>query len=151
MVCINGYVISDFESGVHNLEYYKRMSGRRIGGTPDTVARSMDYLCNSLVQSLTRGMVKEYYGGGERSSGMDDGSGALARIELARKAIKGDEQAKGKLIDGMRLNESLSHVHPDWIERLATNTKLETRATTILEAKREREKKERERREQQNK
>jgi len=54
---------------------------------------------------------------------MDDGSGALTRIKLAREAVKGDEQAKEKLIEGMRLNESLAYVHPDWIERLASNIK----------------------------
>ena len=40
-----------------------------------------------------------------------------------------------------------SELHPDWIERLANNKNLETRATAINEAKREREKQERERRE----
>jgi len=42
-------------------------------------------------------------------------------------------------------------IYPDWIERLANNTSLETRATAILEAKRERKRQEWERREQQNK
>jgi len=70
---------------------------------------------------------------------------------LARKAKNGDEQAKQMLIEEMGLENSLSHIRPDWIERLANNIKLEARATQLLEAKREREKQERERREQQNK
>jgi len=51
----------------------------------------------------------------------------------------------------MRLENSLSTLHPEWIERLANNTSLETRATAIFEAKRERERQERERHEQMNK
>ena len=47
-VCINGHVIRDYEPGVHTIEYYKSMPGRRIGGTPDNVGRTMDYHCNSL-------------------------------------------------------------------------------------------------------
>ena len=87
---------------------------------------------------------------GNNVSGMDDGSGALALIEMARKATQGDEQVKQQLIKSMGLENSLSHIHPDWIERLAANTNLETRATQILETKRERERLERERREKPN-
>jgi len=144
-VCINGRVIWDYEPRVKKIEDYLG----RVGTTPETVANVVDGHYQSLVRRLTRGGTFQYYWGGERSSGMDDGSGALKLIELAGKATKGDEQAKQTLIKEMRLENSLSHVHPDWIERLANNTNLETRATAILEEKRERERLERERREQQ--
>jgi len=142
-VCINGRVVTNYEPWVNTREFY--LPGR-IGITPESVAQSIDSECESLVQNLTRGGTFHFYKGGKRSSGMDDGSGALALIGLAQKATKGDEQAKQTLIETMGLKNSLSSLHPDWIKRLANNKNLETRATTILEEKREREKQERERR-----
>jgi len=132
-VYINERIIQDYEPWVHNPDPDLQLG--RVGNTPWSIGRSIDYHCNSIVTSLTRGSTLQYYSGGEQSSGMDDGSGALARIALARKAVNGDEQAKQQLIEGMGLENSLSRVHPDWIERLATNTNLEVRATAIMEAK----------------
>lgn len=76
------------------------------------------------------------------NSGMDDGSGILELIKTARKAVHGDDHAKQEIIKEMRLENVSEKISFDWIERLANNTKLEARATKILEAKREREKKE---------
>ena len=146
-IFINERLVQNYESSVRKRESYP--PGTRTGHTPELIGRDVDFHCESLTMSLIRGRVLQFYRGGQSNSGMDDGSSALARIELARKATKGDEQAKQALIQQMNLKDSLSHVHPDWIERLATNTNLETRATVILEAKREREQRERERREQQ--
>ena len=72
----------------------------------------------------------------------DGDGGALALVEKARKAAQGDEQAQEELIKEMGLENHLSKLNPDWIERLANNTNLETRATKILEAKRLRERQE---------
>ena len=146
-VLINGKIIQNYEPWIHNREWYTG----RVGATPENVGSSIDLFSNHLVNSLTDGVLYQFYNGGRRTSGMGDGSFELTRIELARKAIKGNEQAKQKLIQEMRLENSLSIVHPDWIERLANNTNLETRATAIIEAKREKERLERERREQMNK
>jgi len=137
-VCINGRIVTNYEPWVKKRESYPR----RTGITPENVARSVDSEYQSLVNNLIKGVTFHFYKGGQLNSGMDDGSGALARMNLARKAIKGDNQAKQALIQEMRLENSLSTVHPDWIERLANNTKLEARATKILEAKREHERKE---------
>ena len=148
MICINGIIINNYELGVHKREYYTG----RIGPTPETVGRTVDRIAESYMRSLQSGTVSFYaHGGKQRSYASYDGDGgALAFVEKARKAKQGDENARQELIAEMGLEDSLSKLRPDWVERLANNTNLETRATKILEAKRERERKEREKREQQN-
>jgi hypothetical protein len=144
-VCINGRVIRDAEPWV---KIPPKTHTHRVGITTESVGHSIDSSCESLVESLKKGGVSKFYWGGQRSAGGgDDDGGALALVELARKAAKGDEQARRALVQEMGLENSLSKVRPDWIQRLAGNTNLEARATRILEAKRQREQHERERRE----
>ena len=144
--CINGRMVTNFEPWVKKRESY----WGRVGITPESVAESVDSSCETLVQSLSKGRTLVFYHGGKINSGMDDGSGALTLINLARKAKQGDEQAHKALINEIGSEKSSVKFPSDWIEKLANNTSLETRATKILEAKREREQKEQERREQQN-
>jgi hypothetical protein len=148
-VFINGFIIENFEPLVQKREWYTG----RIGGTPETVGKSVDELAEYNVRSLKEGAIFHLINGRPRISfAQRDGDGrALAIIEKARKATQGDEKAKQELIKDMGLENSMSFVHPDWIERLANHTNLETRATTIIEAKREKERLEKEKREQQNK
>ena len=117
----------------------------------NNVGMAVDRDYENWVQNLQAGEVIKFFheGGGSRSSQRisDGDGGALAIVELARKAKSGEEHAKQQLIVTMGVKDSLSTLHPDWIERLANNTNLEVRATRILEVKRERERKERERRE----
>jgi len=145
-VYINGRTITDYEPWVHKREWYSR----RVGITPESVAHSVDSEYKSLVELVKSGGVLKFYWGGQSISGTrDSDGGASVFIELARKAEKGDEQARRALIKEMGLENSLSKVHPDWIQRLAGNTNLEVRATRILEAKRQRDQHEREKRERQ--
>jgi len=124
---------------------------RTPGCKLETVGRYVDSECERWIYALQQEVIIKFIKeGGERESyavGNGDGE-ALAYIELARKVKRGDEKAREELINAFKLGESVPDFHPDWIERLANNTKLEARATQILEAKREREKQERERREQ---
>lgn len=147
-VCINGKVVRDFEPWVAKRESYSR----RVGITPETVARSVNYTYESYVKRLNHGISPKIIQGFElKSTGVyNDDGGAFALVEKARKAIRGDEQSKRELIEEMGFANSMSKVRPDWIQRLANNTNLEIRATRILEAKRLKEQKEKERREQQN-
>jgi len=117
---------------------------RTPGCKLETVGRYVDQRCESYVTSLSQGIMLKIADGAEvESSQLSDGDGgALALVEKARKAAKGDEQAKQELIKEMGLENHQTKIHPNWIERLANNTNLETRATKILEAKREREKQE---------
>jgi len=154
-VFINGRLARNYERMVHTHEFYQRQSamGRRVSMImPETVGKLVDDSAERFVESLQRGVVDHIIGGSPRiGSALGNGDGgALALIDQARKAVKGDEKAKQELTKAMGLENSLSRVPPDWIEKLANNTKLETRATAIIEAKRERERQERERREQQN-
>ena len=154
-VLINGVIIQNDEPKVRKRESYMGSIGGmptgRVGATPENVGRSLDRAAKSYVDGL-QGTVTHFANGGIlRGSLLYDGDGgALALVEKARKAMQGDEQAKQALIGDMGLQNHQTILHPDWIERLATNTNLETRATAILEAKRERERQEQERREQQN-
>jgi len=154
-VLINGKLADNFERMVHTHEFYQRQSamGRRTSMImPETVGKLVDDSAERFVENLQRGVVRHIIRGAPRISyalGNGDG-GALELVELARQATQDDEQAKQKLTKAMGLENSLSRVPPDWIEKLANNTKLETRATAIIEAKRERERQDRERREQMN-
>jgi hypothetical protein len=145
-VYINGHAVQDFEPWVAKRESYSR----RVGITPESVGRSIDSTFRSYVEGLTRGSVTKIARGVEvKSSGLHDGDGgASAIVEKAQRARNGDEQARQELITEMGLEGAMQKVRPDWIQRLAGNTDLETRAARILEAKRQREQHERERREQ---
>jgi len=148
VVLINGIIVNDLEPRVHKREYYTR----RVGTLPETVGDVVDEYAESYVRSLKLGTVTHIaHGGIIRGYLMRDGDeSALAYVKKARKAMQGDEQAKRELIEEMGLENSMSKVRPDWIQRLANNTNLEIRVTRILEAKRLKEQKEKERREQQN-
>ena len=139
-VLINGVIVQDDEPRVHKREYYTG----RVGATPETVGRLVDGSAESFVRGFKLGVVEHIASDGRlRGSMINDGDGgALALVKKARKAVQGDEQAKQELIDTMGLTSRQIKLRPDWIERLANNTNLETRATKILEAKREREKQE---------
>lgn len=118
---------------------------RTPGCRLETVGRYVDSECERWVCDLQQGMIVKFIKeGGERESyAVGDGDGgALAYIELAGKAEHGDGEAREELINAFKVGESVPDFRPDWIERLANNTKLETRAKQILEAKREREKQE---------
>ena len=149
-VRINGRIVNNPEPFVKPRESYG--IGRRIGLTPEKVGESVTWTYEHYVRSLQEGTISHIAGGFPKLSfAQSDGDGrAMTIIENARKAMQGDEQAKQAFTKSMGLESSLEFVHPDWIERLANNTSLETRATAILEAKRERERQERERREQMN-
>ena len=135
-VLINGIIVQDNERSVHSWEWWENRGGR-IGLTPDRVRESVDSSAESFVRGLQSGIVQHLANGGRLSSARLYGGdgGALSIIERARKALKGDEQAKKQFAREMGLETRMSVVHPDWIERLATNTNLEARATAILEAK----------------
>jgi len=151
-VLINGIIVQDYEPYVHNPEYYIGKPARVGRVTPQTVARSLDESAKDYADGLQSGIVQKLANGGRVGSALlyDGDGGALALVEKARKAKQGDEQAKQQLMNELGLTTRQHVLRPDWIERLATNANLETRATTILETKREREQKERERREQKN-
>ena len=146
---INGVIIQNYEHNVHLREYY---SGSRIGLTPGKAGATVDQAAEGWVRSLKSGTVFHLINGSKKTTfALRDGDGgALELIERARKAVQGGEQAKQQFTREMGFENHLSVLRPGWIERLANNTNLETRATAILEAKREREKQERERREQNN-
>jgi hypothetical protein len=147
-VCINGHIVRNFEPLVQKQEWYVG----RVGITPENVGKAVAREYEFYVERLDYGTVSHIVHGGMRvgSATFGGDGGALAIIEKARKAIKGDEQIKQEFAKEMGLDRHLSNLRPDWIQRLANNTALETRATKILEAKRERERLEKEKREQQN-
>lgn len=133
-VYINGRILDNYEPSVRIGRDYSRRSS---GITPETVGHYIDESAQSWVRRLNYGVVEYRLDGSPRvgfALGNGDG-GALGLIEKARKAVQGDEQAKQSLIGAFGLENHLSKLHPDWIERLATNTNLEARATAILEAK----------------
>ena len=147
-VLINGIIVQNDEPIVHKREYYTG----RVGATPENVGRSLDESAQDYVDGLKFGIVQHLANGGRiKSSRLRDDGSALALIEKARKAEQGNEQAKQQLMDELGLTTRQHVLRPDWIERLANNTNLETRATAIIEAKSEKERLERERREQMNK
>jgi hypothetical protein len=153
MVLVNGVMVRNHEPLVHSHEYIQSQMGmgRRVSMiNPETVGKYVDDSAERFARSLQMGSVEHILGGyPQKGSALGNGDGgALALVEMARKATKGDEQAKQKLKEAMHLENAM--LRPDWIERLANNTNLETRATVIIEAKREKERQERERREQQN-
>ena len=118
---------------------------RRPAYTLENVGSNVDSEYESWVRRLQTGEVIKFVrtGGGYSSARSEDGDGgALILLDLARKVEHGDEKAREALINAFKLGESVPDFHPNWIERLANNTNLETRATKILEAKREREKQE---------
>ena len=128
------------------------LTGRRPPYNLDNVGIHIDQFYESYVNRLSQGIVLMNVRGFEVKSTVLSGGdgGTLALVVKARKAMQGDEQAKQSLLGEMGLTNYQTILHPDWIERLANNTNLETRATQIIETKRERERLERERREQQN-
>jgi hypothetical protein len=152
-VRINGRIARNFEPYVKTREWYLAQPFKRVGITPEDVGETVTWTYEYYVRRLQKGMIAHIVGGGPRISAdqRDGDGGGLGIVQAARKAMQGDEKAKQALIASMGLENSLAYVHPDWIERLANNTNLETRATVILEAKREKERQERERREQMNK
>ena len=149
-VCINGRIVNNPEPWVRPREWYG--IGRRIGRTPENVGEDVTWTYEYYVRSLQKGTISHIAGGFPRigMAQSDGDGGGLGIVQMARKAMLGDEQAKQALIGSMGLVSSLEFVHPDWIERLANNTNLEIRATAIIEAKREKERLEQERREQMN-
>lgn len=165
-VCVNGRVLCDYSTLIRKKKaspvgyvtsqsepsVIKTVGVRQGGITLDNVGKHIDSASKALTNALCIGSAKFYVNGFPcRSYLAHEGDGGAATlIEKARKARNGDEQAKRELIEEMGLENSLSKVRPDWIQRLANNTNLEIRATRILEAKRLKEQKEKERREQQN-
>jgi len=143
-VRVNGRIAYDAEPYVKTREWYLAQPFKRVGITPENVGETVTRTYEYYVRNFQNGMIAHIVRGGPRISAnqREGDGGALTIIEKARKAAQGDEQAKQELIKEMGLENSLSHIHPDWIERLANNAKLEARATKILEAKREREKQE---------
>ena len=149
-VLVNGIMIKDYESGVRRRESYVE----RVGVTPESVGKSVDYSAEYYVRCFQSDNMVYHFSNWsmQKSHGSNNAESILNLIEKARKAAQGDEQAKQELIKEMMLEYPISQskVRTDWIERLATNTNLEARATRILEAKRERERQEQELRDQQN-
>ena len=147
-VFLNEIILYDYERMVHSREFY---AGRMGGTTPENVARSVNSSAELWVDGLRFGSVYHLIDGQRRiSRNIQDGKSAWAVIELARKAAQDDDQAKQELIKEMGLETHHVKLRSDWIERLASNTNLETRATRLLDAKRDRERKEQELRDQQN-
>ena len=144
-VRINGRVAYDAERYVKKREWYLAQPFPRVGITPESVGDEVTGTYEFYVRRLENGTISHIVGGGiltGASQGDGDG-GAMALIEKARKAAQGDEQAKQAFANEMGLTaHKVTPLHPDWIERLANNTNLETRATKILEAKRLRERQE---------
>ena len=143
-VRINGRVAYNAEPFVKTRDWYLAQPFKRVGITPESVGDEVTRTYEYYVQRLQNGTISHIVREGPRigAAQRDGDGGALALVELARKANQGDEQAKQGLIVAMGLENSLQHIRPDWIERLANNTNLETRATKILEAKRLRERQE---------
>ena len=142
-----------FQNGTTTGTHFQSFSRKPVYNL-NNVGMAVDREYKKWVEDLQAGEVIRFFyeGGGSRSSQRiyDGDGGALMYVELAKKAQQGDEKARGELINAFKLGTSMpDHFNPNWIEQLANNTKLETRATAILETKRERERQDRERREQQ--
>ena len=103
-VLINGIMVKNFEPSVHSWEWWENRGGR-IGLTPDRVRESVDSLAEDFVEGFKLGIVQHLANGGRLSSSMLRGGdgGALSIIERARKALKGDEQAKKQFAREMGL------------------------------------------------
>lgn len=151
-VRVNGRIVRDAEPYVKTREWYLAQPFKRVGITPESVGDSVNGTYEFYERRLKMGTVSHVVNGAMRIgyASYDGDGGALALVEKARKAIQGDEKTKHQLINEMGLENHQAKLRPDWIERLANNTNLEVRATSILDAKREREQQEREKREQQN-
>ena len=137
-ICINGRVIQNDEPLVRKREFYAPFN--RVGITPESVAEEVDSSYESWVGYFQKGSVTKFAregGGSYACIGNRNGDGeALSYIELAKKAKQGDEKAREELTRAFTLGGMFTlDFHPDWVERLATNTNLEARATAILEAK----------------